>query len=107
MGGAVVENQVYPPDVLTPQAPKERAEKGLKFDEPFPLEAAGQSLAGRHQQGREQLQGAASVVAVADPQRPARAAGRGVPSAWRAWMDVFSSAQTTTWPLAANACARS
>jgi hypothetical protein len=71
---------MHPATVRTAQAPKERAEKSLKLDELFPLEAAGQGLASRHQQGREQLQRPAAVVPVSDPQGHSRAGGpRGTP----------------------------
>jgi hypothetical protein len=70
-GRAVVQDQVEAADPPTPDAPEEQLQEALELDEPFALKAAGQGLAGVHQQGGEPLHRAPALIAIRDVQRPA------------------------------------
>ena len=73
MRGTIVQDQMQDADLLAPETAEEHMEEGLKFfTEPFSVKTAGQGFAGVDQKGGEQLDGAFTLVAVADQEGSSR-----------------------------------
>ena len=78
--GAVIQDEVQAANPAAPRTAEEQLEEALELDEALALEAAGQGVAGVHQQAGEQLHGASALIAIGHVDRAAGVRGRGAPA---------------------------
>ena len=107
MGGPIIENEMQHANSLAPEAGEEHPQEDLKFAEALALKTPREGFPAMHQEAREELHSALTLIAVPDMKGMAGACGVVPPVAFRAWIDVFSSAQTMMCPCRRNPCARS